>query len=338
MNALIRKRSLGKQLRPQTVEACALSLVFNSRVMRTVHIVTVFIALTLLSACAQTPVENAQLDRARASFESISADSVVNRYSKEELNIARASLASAERAWLDNADTVDVDHRAYITLSNIETARTLANVRSKEEEIAGLTLNQRDTVVRLRSAEAAAANSAAQRAQSEAARLKAEAAQLKAEAAARENQLQAQLDELNELKELQARSTDRGMVLTLGDLLFDVGKSTLKLGSIGDIDQIATFMLNHPDRAVIIEGHTDNTGDEDFNRELSLNRAKAIGGALEARGVDFGQIETRGVGEDAPVASNDTAVGRQLNRRVEIIFPNEDETVPVTGDSTDTEL
>ena len=338
MIAPLRKSSLGKQLRSQTVEACARSTVCNNIAMRTGQLATVYVALTLLSACAQTPVENAQLDRARASFESISADSVVNRYSKEELNIARTSLANAERAWLDNADTADVDHRAYMALTNIEIARTLATARSSEEQIASLTLSQRDAVVRLRSAEAAAANSAAQRAQSEAARLKAEAAQLKAEAAARENQLQAQLDELNELKELQARNTDRGMVLTLGDLLFDVGKSTLKPGSIGDIDQIATFMLKHPDRPVIIEGHTDDTGDEDFNRELSLNRAKAIGGALEARGVGFAQIETRGVGEDAPVASNDTAVGRQLNRRVEIIFPNEEDTVPVTGGSTDTEL
>jgi len=89
-----------------------------------------------------------------------------------------------------------------------------------------------------------------------------EAEQLKQEAAVRERELQAQLDELNELKELQAKSTDRGMVLTLGDLLFDVGKSTLKEGAISNIDEIAAFMLKHQDRTVVIEGHTDNTGDE----------------------------------------------------------------------------
>ena len=302
---------------------------------RAVQITAACLALNILSACAKAPVKNAQLDRARASFESISTDPLVNEYSKDELRIARASLSSAEQAWLANADTVDIDHKAYLTLSNIEIARTLASARSSEEQIASLKLSQRDAVVVLRSAEAAAANSAARQAQNEAARLMAEAEQLKAEAAARENQLQAQLDELNELRELQAKSTERGMVLTLGDLLFDVGKSTLKPGSIGDIDKIATFMLKHPDRAVVIEGHTDDTGDEDFNRELSLNRANAIGGALEARGVDFAQIETRGVGEDVPVASNDTAVGRQLNRRVEIIFLNDGDTVP--GGYADTE-
>lgn len=307
------------------------------RVPRAVQMITLCLAATLISACAKAPVENAQLDRARAGFESISADPVVSRYSKDELNLARSSLTAAEQAWLDNADTVDIDHRAYLALTNIEIARTLASARRSEAEIASLTLNQRDAVVSLRSAEAAVANSAALRAQNEAARLLAEAEQLKLEAAARESQLQAQLDELNELRALQARSTDRGMVLTLGDLLFDVGKSTLKPGSISDIDEIATFMLKHPDRAVVIEGHTDDTGDEDFNRELSLNRAKAIGGALEARGVDFTQIETRGVGEDAPVASNNTAVGRQLNRRVEIIFPNDGDTVPVTGSAVDSE-
>lgn len=305
------------------------------RAIRTAQITTTCLALVLLSACARTPQDNKQLDRARSSFETISADPVVNRYSKDELDTARASLASAQQAWLGNADTVDIDHRAYIALTELEIARTLAAARNSEEQIANLKLSQRDAIANLRSAEATAANSAARRAQNEAARLLAETEQLKAEAAARESQLQAQLDELNALKALQAKSTDRGMVLTLGDLLFDVGKATLKPGSISDIDEIATFMLKHPDRSVVIEGHTDDTGDEDFNRELSLNRANAIGGALEARGVDFARIETLGLGEGAPVAGNDTAVGRQLNRRVEIIFPNAGEAMPTTTDSVD---
>ena len=308
-----------------------------TRAIRAVQITTACVVLMLLSACAKTPVKNAQLDRARASFQSISADPFVSRYSKDELSIARASLADAEQAWLANANTVDVDHRAYIVLVDLEIAQTLATARSREEQIARLQLSQRDAVVSLRSAEAAAANSAARSAQDETARLMAETEQLKAEAAARENQLQAQLDELNELRELQARSTDRGMVLTLGDLLFDVGKSTLKPAAITDINEIAAFMLKHQDRAVVIEGHTDDTGDEDFNRELSLSRAQAIGGALEARGVDFTKIETLGLGEEVPVASNDTDVGRQLNRRVEIIFPNDEEAGIVTGSSVDGE-
>ena len=291
--------------------------------IRVVQVTTACVAFVLLTGCTGKPVKNAQLDLARASFERISGDAVVNRYSGNELNIARASLASAEKAWLAKADADEVDHRSYIALADAEIAQTLASARSDEELIASLKLSQRDAIVSLRSAEADAANSAAEQARNEAARLMAETEQLKAEAAARESQLQAQLDELNELRALKARSTDRGMVLTLGDLLFGVGKSTLKPGAISDIDNIATFMLKHPDRSVLIEGHTDDTGDGDSNRELSLRRAQAIGGALEARGVDFTRIETSGMGEDAPVASNDTAVGRQLNRRVEIIFPND---------------
>ena len=306
-----------------------------NKAIHAVQLTTACIALILVSACAKPPVKNVQLDRARASLEGVSADSDVNRYSRDELDIARASLARAESAWRAKADTVDVDHLAYIALTDTEIARVLTEARSREGLIASLQLSQRDAVASLRSAEAAAANSSALRAQNEAARLKAETEQLKLEAAARENQLRAQLDELNELRELQARSTDRGMVLTLGDLLFDVGKSTLKPGAITDIDEIATFMLKHPDRSVVIEGHTDDTGDEDSNRELSLSRANAIGGALEARGVDFARIETSGLGEEVPVAANDTAVGRQLNRRVEIIFPNEVGTVTATDNSDD---
>ncbi len=296
---------------------------------RAVQVTTACVAFVLLIGCTGKPVKNAQLDLARASFERISGDAVVKRYSGNELNIARASLASAEKAWLAKADAVEIDHRSYVALADAEIAQALASARSDEELIASLKLSQRDAIVSLRSAEADAANSAAEQARNEAARLMAETEQLKAEAAARESQLQAQLDELNELRALKARSTDRGMVLTLGDLLFDVGKSTLKPGAISDIDNIATFMLKHPDRSVLIEGHTDDTGDEDSNRELSLRRAQAIGGALEARGVDFTRIETLGMGEDAPVAGNDTAVGRQLNRRVEIIFPNDGDAAPL---------
>lgn len=281
------------------------------------------VVLLLLGACTSAPVKNEQLERARAGFEQLAANADVTRNAANELNNARASLASAEKAWVAKTNTIEVNHRAYLALNDIEIAKILASARSREEQINELKSSQRDAIVQLRSAEAAAANSAAEQARNEAARLMAETEQLKIEAAARESQLQAQLDELNELRALQAKSTDRGMVLTLGDLLFDVGKSTLKPGAITDIDQIATFMQKHPERAVLIEGHTDDTGDEDSNRELSLSRAKAIGGALEARGVDFTRIETLGVGEDAPVASNDTAIGRQLNRRVEIIFPND---------------
>ena len=293
-----------------------------------------------LVACAGTPVKNTQLDLARDTLERVSADPEVARYSKDELNIASASFASAEKAWLAKAETAEVEHLSYIALSDAEIAQTLASVRSSEEQIAKLQLSKREAVADLGTAEVAAAQSEVLRAQSEvlrargeAASLAAEAEQLKQEAAVRERELKAQLDELNELKALQAKSTDRGMVLTLGDLLFDVGKSTLKEGAISNIDEIAAFMLKHQDRTVVIEGHTDNTGEEDFNRELSLNRATVIGGALEVRGVDFNRITTTGLGEDVPIASNDTAVGRQLNRRVEIIFSNNEEASLTADDS-----
>ena len=80
-----------------------------NKAIRAVQLTTGCIALILLSACAKPPVKNVQLDRARASLEGVSADSDVNRYSRDELDIARASLARAESAWRAKADTVDVD-------------------------------------------------------------------------------------------------------------------------------------------------------------------------------------------------------------------------------------
>lgn len=127
--------------------------------------------------------------------------------------------------------------------------------------------------------------------------------------------------ELQSLKDLNAKRTDRGLVLTLGDVLFDVNKSTLKPGAMPTMDRLSNFLKEGDNRAVVIEGHTDSTGPEEYNMELSRMRAEAVRTALIDRGVRGEQIRATGKGETTPVASNDNAAGRQQNRRVEIIIP-----------------
>jgi len=97
-------------------------------------------------------------------------------------------------------------------------------------------------------------------------------------------------------------ATARGIVATLGDVLFDSGKARLKESSMGNIQKVANFMTSYPERSAVVEGHTDSMGDDDFNYDL--------------------RITTRNLGESVPVADNNTREGRQQNRRVEVIFPD----------------
>jgi OmpA-OmpF porin, OOP family len=164
-------------------------------------------------------------------------------------------------------------------------------------------------ILQAREQEAAAA-----RAQAEQTAARAAAA---AEAARRENEMLAE-----QLRDLQAKQTDRGLVLTLGDVLFDTGKSTLKPGAVGTVDRLAEFLRKSPDRAVTIEGHTDSVGTDEYNLALSDARANSVKAALISRGVPPTQVIAMGKGEGMPVASNDNSAGRQQNRRVEIIIAN----------------
>ena len=122
------------------------------------------------------------------------------------------------------------------------------------------------------------------------------------------------------MAELKAQQTERGMVLTLGDVLFDSGKAELHSGAMPTIDRLAEFMRENPDRKLQVEGYTDSIGSDDLNLGLSQRRADAVRAALVQRGVDGARIATRGFGKAKPVASNDTTAGRQLNRRIEIVI------------------
>ena len=121
-----------------------------------------------------------------------------------------------------------------------------------------------------------------------------------------------------ELKDLKAQRTDRGLVLTLGDVLFDTGKSTLKPGAYATIDRLATALREEPTRKVMIEGHTDSDGADDYNMRLSQDRANSVGSYLQSRGVNHQRIVVLGFGESRPIAPNTTPDGKQQNRRVEL--------------------
>jgi len=177
-------------------------------------------------------------------------------------------------------------------------------------------------------AEATAAKAAQDRA---AAQAEVERARQAAEQARRDQQeLRKQLlDQFSRV--LQTRETQRGLVVNMSDVLFDVGKSTLKPGAREKLIRIAAIVSGHQGLKLELEGHTDSTGSDELNQTLSEQRANAVRDFLVAQGVDASSITARGLGESEPVASNDTAAGRQMNRRVEMIVSGDIIGTPVTS-------
>jgi outer membrane protein OmpA-like peptidoglycan-associated protein len=128
------------------------------------------------------------------------------------------------------------------------------------------------------------------------------------------NQLRSLVVEITNLRE-----TSRGIVISLSDILFDVNRATLKPGAEANVRRIAGILQQYPDRKIAVEGHTDATGSDALNQRLSEDRAASVRASLIAGGVPESQITSVGFGKTQPVATNETAAGRQQNRRVEII-------------------
>ena len=161
----------------------------------------------------------------------------------------------------------------------------------------------------------ARAESAEQKVAADSARSDADAAQLAANAS------QQQAAELQrQIEVLQARPTDRGLVLTLGDTLFATGKSEIKSGATANLDRLTTFMNEYPKRTAAIEGYTDSMGSDEMNQSLSQRRADAVKRYLVGQGVGSARLTSSGRGENSPVADNESAAGRQQNRRVEVVI------------------
>jgi len=249
--------------------------------------------ILLLAACATTPPQSSVLEEARTEVSALAADPLAQQAAGPDLQSARNALQQAEAAQQQKQPIEDVNSLAYLALRDAQAGKA-------------------------RVAEAQARQQITQ-AQSE---------REKVLLAAREQQVQsakAQLSETQQqLADLKAKQTDRGMVVTMGDVLFDTGQATLKPGAELTVERLAKFLVSNPETRVRIEGFTDNTGSQEFNELLSQRRADAVARALRNQDVPASQLQTVGRGEAFPVASNSTAAGRQQNRRVEIVFSDKD--------------
>ena len=120
----------------------------------------------------------------------------------------------------------------------------------------------------------------------------------------------------------QIKQTERGPSLTLDNVLFDFDQTNLRSEAAPAIALAANYLLEEPERSAIIEGHTDSTGDSQYNNDLSLRRSSSVKAALLEAGVPEARIQMTAFGEEQPIADNDSVDGRQANRRVEILFPD----------------
>jgi outer membrane protein OmpA-like peptidoglycan-associated protein len=155
------------------------------------------------------------------------------------------------------------------------------------------------------------------------ARRRAQEAQQRAQQAeTQQQQLRQQIrDQLNQI--LETRDTARGLIVSMPDVLFDTNSAALKMTARERLAKVSGILLAHPDIKVEVDGYTDSTGDPMFNEQLSQQRAAAVQSYLTQQGVPGGSVSVHGFGEANPIASNDTASGRQQNRRVELVVSGE---------------
>jgi OOP family OmpA-OmpF porin len=250
------------------------------------------------------------LEHARAAYAEAQQSPPVVAHAPVALQEADKALRRAERVWADDHDAEEVQHLATLATQRIAMAKMMAEKHLEEARILQAR-EERDQVL------LAARTRDAQRAQHEAAQAHQQAQAATSQAQAATSQIQ-QLQQ--ELAALQAQQTDRGLVLTLGDVLFETGRAELRAGALRNLYPLVTFLQKYPERQVLIEGHTDSVGSDASNLELSQRRADAVRDFLLQNGVNAARLTTRGYGKASPVASNDTSAGRQQNRRVELII------------------
>jgi outer membrane protein OmpA-like peptidoglycan-associated protein len=301
------------------------------------------LAMLALAGCVAIPVHDAVLEDARTYVYGVRSDSQVVAYAPVEIDNAVVTLRRADDALARGGTLAEVHELASLARDRATLAQQTA--RTKSAEVAAQAERQRlELAARAREAEAAQRAARDAQLQAEASRQQAFAAQQQAAAAQRQAEsaqqhaaavqqqalsAEASLRALHEqLFDLGPKMTDRGLVVTLNDILFDRGGAQLQPSGHQAVSRLAVYLAAHPERVISVEGFSDGGGDTYWNQQLSERRALAVQSALAAMGVDSRRIIVRGYGSAYPVASNDTPAGRQLNRRVEIVISDRGYVVP----------
>jgi outer membrane protein OmpA-like peptidoglycan-associated protein len=259
-------------------------------------------ASLFLFGCAGSSVNTKALAESQKAYEKIRQNRDLALYAPTSLFQAGKLYSLSKSA----KSAQEANHFAYLLDREIAVAKESMRAKKLQEKMKVLQEKKLKALLDAKDAELQAAREEAKRAKEEAKGLE---------------------QKYQELQELNAKMTSRGLVLTLGDVLFATGKASLLPGATRAIDKLAKFLSENEERKVLIEGHTDNVGSSTYNIDLSLRRASAVATALEEAGVAKDRIVIKGYGEQYPVAENSSGAGRQQNRRVEIVILNEGDSV-----------
>ncbi len=279
------------------------------------------VASVLLAACAAAPLKPDGAAQARDKLTQLQSDP--NLASRVPLAMKEADTA-VRVAEQPQADKELGAYRVYLADRKVDIARAQAETSFAEDQRTTLSAQRESARLDARTREADAAKGQVATAQAEGAEQKAAADQARSDAdaarlaAAGSEQQAAELQ--RQIDVLQAKHTDRGLVLTLGDVLFTSGQADLKMGATGNLNKLVAFLNRYPDRTVAIEGYTDSVGSEDYNQGLSERRAESVKSYLTGQGIGSMRLSASGKGKNDPVAGNDSAAGRQQNRRVEVVI------------------
>lgn len=255
-----------------------------------------------LAGCVSTPKPNAALESARTAVQAAQADPNVGKYAALDMEAAKKELEVAEAAAAHH-DDAGVNHPAYLAAQTARLAQARATAKADDARVAAGQAERDKIQLAARTRDVDNAKMATNTALGQ-----------RDQATEQATRLQAEVDQL------KATPTPRGLVLTLGDVLFDTGKARLNPGSARKLDQLAQFLADHPERRVQIDGFTDSVGTDSYNQDLSQQRADAVKSSLISRGIDPTRIGSQGYGKGFPVANNVDSGGRQLNRRVEVVI------------------
>lgn len=284
------------------------------RLSRNLTVPGVLFLSMILVGCGGPPQNNPLLTEAEQSYQKAEQDSLIVMKAPVALKEAEEALEQSQQLWEEKGEKKLVDHYAYIANQKTKIARETAMLNAAQDEVERAEAERKQVLIEARRAEAIAAEQRAEDALAQVQQEREEAQRARREA-----------EELaNRLSELEARQSERGMVLTLSDVLFDFDSSNLKSGASKVVNELAGFMNAYPERKIQIEGFTDSIGSAAYNQNLSQRRAESLERALINKGISSSRISTIGYGEEYPVATNMNEAGRQQNRRVEIIISDDD--------------
>jgi len=292
-------------------------------------LVLVAFAALAITSCASGPTSPALSD-ARSRLTELKADQALASRAPAAILEAETAVSAAESNRKSDATG---QHLTVMAGRKVDIAWATARTKLLEDQRVVLS-EQRDRArLNARTDEANAARTDADFARNDAANARSDAADARSATAvavgaasvARADAAQArsETDDLQRLlAELNARPSDRGMVVALGDVMFESGHANLRSGAAKNLAKLAAYLAANQDRAVYIEGHTDSVGSEASNQALSQHRADSVRSYLIGQGASAGRLSASGKGEGSPIGDNATVAGREQNRRVEVIIAN----------------